>query len=299
MRKLLTTLSVVLVFGFAGQAFGEPNHDDVELSLKQLSDRVYMIMGSGGNIGVSVGEDGILMIDDQFAPLSEKIEAKLTELGSGTLKYVINTHWHGDHTGGNEYFGKKAVIVAHENVRERLSTRQEMKIFDSIIEPHPDVALPKITYEESVSMYFNSDEIMLAHFPSSHTDGDTVVFFLEDNIVHMGDIFFNGMYPFIDLGSGGDVEGYLDSVEQLLEMVPQDAQIIPGHGPLAEWQDFKDFYEMIASTYDGVKTAVDAGKSLEQIQETGFSKEIVDRWGQGFLKTNQWIEILYNQVTKQ
>ncbi len=299
MRKFVCLWILTLCVSLAASVQAEPDHADVEIKVQKLSKSVYMLTGSGGNIGLSVGADGVLMIDDQFAPLSEKIEAAIAELGSDRIRYVLNTHWHGDHTGGNEHFGAKATIIAHDNVRLRMAAGQEMKFFDRVVEPSPAVALPVITYEESVSVHFNGDELMVFHFPGGHTDGDSVIFFVEENVVHLGDLFFNGMYPFIDLESGGDVDAYIANVAELMTLVDPDAKIIPGHGPLAEWQDLADFHEMLKLSRETVAEAVADGKSLEEAQEDGLDPEIVERWGKGFLNTDKWITIIYKSLTRE
>jgi len=238
-----------------------------------------------------------LIVDDKFAPLVEQIRGSLAELGGGQLKFILNTHWHGDHTGGNEAFGRETLIIAHDNVRKRLSAKQTIKLFNMVSDPHPKEALPVITFDESLSVHFNGEEIKVIHFAEGHTDGDSVIFFTNSNVVHMGDHFFNGFYPFIDLNSGGDVEGFISNIEKLLTLIPQDAKIIPGHGPLADSNDLKNFHAMLVETSDVVKKAIDQNKTLEEVKKSGFSKEIVEKWGKGFLTTEQWIEIIYNSYS--
>jgi cyclase len=206
----------------------------VEIKVIPVAGKVYMLEGAGGNIGVSVGEDGILLVDDQFEPLAPKIRAALGGIagagsGGGKIKLLINTHWHGDHVGGNKVFGPEATILAQTNVRRRLATEQTVR--GEKVAPLPSQALPVVTYDQAVSVHWNGEEIKVVHFPHGHTDGDSVVFFTGSNVVHMGDDFFNGMFPFVDLGTGGSVQGLIDNVTRVLAMMPPDAKVIPGHGP--------------------------------------------------------------------
>ncbi len=192
-----------------------------------------MLQGAGGNIGVSVGPDGILIVDDQYAPLADKIKAALKTLGEGKLKFVLNTHWHGDHTGGNAAFGPEAPVIAHENVRKRMATTQTNEFFKSTTPASPKEALPVITFGHSVSIHFNGEEIRAIHFPTGHTDGDSIIYFTTSNVIHMGDHFFTGRFPFVDLDSGGDVEGFTKNVGDVIAKLPAGVKIIPGHGPLS------------------------------------------------------------------
>ena len=243
-----------------------------------VAGNVHMLIGKGGNIGVSAGEDGILIIDDQFAPLADKIRAALGEINKGDLKYVLNTHHHGDHTGGNPVFGKEATIIAHDNVRKRLVEADK-----------PKEGWPVLTYDKTVTLHFNGEPIRVLHFPTGHTDGDSIIVFENSNVVHMGDHFFNGRFPFVDLNSGGTVKGYQDNVFQVIGMVKPDVKIIPGHGPLATLDDLKGFHNMMTETIAAVKPHVDAGKSLQEIQKAGLDPKWKE-WGTGFISTERWIE---------
>lgn len=294
MKKYL--LLMLLLLATASLVTAETNYDDVTVKAKKLTDRVYMLEGSGGNIGISAGEDGVLMIDTQFEPLAEKITAAIKEISDGDIKYIVNTHYHHDHTDGNKYFGPNAVVIAHENLRNSLVNGRTVEMFNREIPPQPKGALPEITFDESLSIYFNGDELLVLYFPDAHTDTDSVVFFLDDNVVHTGDLFFNGMYPFVDIPGGGSVEGLINNLEIILELLDEDTKIIPGHGPLAERQDLVDFYDMLIETQDIVRNRMREGQSLTEIKETGLPLEITERWGNGFLKTDQWIGILHSSL---
>jgi cyclase len=275
----------------------------VEIKVLPVAGKVYMLEGAGGNIGASVGEDGILLVDDQFEELAPKIRAALAGIGasggsggSGKLKFILNTHWHGDHTGGNKVFGPEVPILAHTNVRRRLSTEQSVR--GEKIPPSPRQALPVITYDQAVSVHWNGEEIKVVHFPHGHTDGDSVVFFTGSNVVHMGDDFFAGQFPFVDLGSGGSVRGLIDNVAKVLAMMPADAKVIPGHGPLSARPDLERFHAMLVATNDLVRRRVQAGESLEKMQAEGFPEELKP-WGKGFIDAKTWILTLRDSLAKE
>jgi len=294
MRRYIFIFKVLVVVLFASMASAEKDYSEVEIKVVPVSGSVYMLEGSGGNIGVSVGSDGILMVDDQFEPLAGKIREALKKLGQEKPQFILNTHWHRDHTSGNIVFGAEGIIIAHDHVRERLASRQENKFFGFVSEPKPKKALPVITFKDSLSVHFNDEAIDVLHLPKGHTDGDSVVFFRGSNVVHTGDLMFNGMYPFVDLESGGNVAGYMNNVGILLEQIPIDAKIIPGHGPVGTWKDLKSFHEMLLLTTGIIREAMKEGRRLEEIQASGFSDDIQNKWGQGFLSTDKWISIIYN-----
>jgi glyoxylase-like metal-dependent hydrolase (beta-lactamase superfamily II) len=255
-----------------------------------------MLQGAGGNIGVSVGPDGILIVDDQYAPLADKIKAALKTLGEGKLKFVLNTHWHEDHTGGNVAFGPEAPVIAHDNVRKRLATAQKSDVFKSTTPASPKEALPVITFGHSVTIHFNGEEIRAIHFPTGHTDGDSVIFFTASNVVHMGDHFFAGRFPFVDLDSGGNVEGFTKNVGDVIAKLPAGVKIIPGHGPLSTPDDLKLFHRMLLETTDIVRKKMASGKTLEQIKTEGLPDEWKS-WGAGFIKTDLWVETIYRSLS--
>lgn len=270
-------------------ATAQRDFSQVEIKVIPVSKNIYMLEGSGGNIGVSIGSEGNLIVDDQFAPLAEKIDAALQKLNPGKLKFVLNTHHHGDHTGGNAAFGAKdATIIAQSNVRKRLSGDANQK----------KEALPVITFDESASVHFNGEEIKLLHHGPGHTDGDSIIHFTGANVVHMGDQFFNGAFPFIDLNSGGSVEGYVKTVAAVLKKVSADTKIIPGHGKLGTVDDLKTFHAMLVETSGLVKKSIAEGKSLDEIKAAG----LPEKWkgyGAGFIKTDRWIETIYNSTTRK
>lgn len=295
MKRFMFTWITTVASLASAIALAQRDMGDVQIKTTHVAGKIYMLEGRGGNIGVSVGQDGILMVDDQFAPLADKIRAALKELGQGKVKFVLNTHWHADHTGGNPEFGPQAPIIAHTNVRKRLSTKQH--VLGRSIEPLPKEGLPVITFDDSLSVHFNGEEIRVIHFPHGHTDGDSVIFFTASNVVHMGDDFFNGMFPFVDLGSGGDVEGLAKNVKIVIDQVPPDVKLIPGHGPVGTLADLKDYHNMLIETTDIVRQGIKAGKTLDRIQSQGLPDQWKD-WGNGFIKTDRWLDIIYQSLTK-
>lgn len=277
----------------AAPALAQRDFSKVEIKATHVAGNVHMLEGSGGNIGVSVGPDGILIIDDQFAPLAEKIREALKRLGGDKPRFVLNTHWHGDHVGGNEAFGREGTIIAHDNVRKRLATKQEL--FGEAVEPLPKVALPVVTFGDRITVHFNDEEIQMIHLPGGHTDGDSVVLFPKSNVVHMGDLMFAGMFPFVDLDHGGDVEGMARNVARIMEMAPAGAKFIPGHGPLSNLDDVKKFHQMLVETTKLVRDKIAAGKTVEQIRSEGVPEQW-QSWGTGFIKTDRWLDTIHKSL---
>lgn len=268
-------------------------HQEV-FKTEKVAGNVYVLYGRGGNIGISNGADGLMIIDTQFAEVADKIKAELAKLGSDKPRFVFNTHWHGDHTGGNEIFGKDSIILAHSNVRKRML---ETTLFRGEKRtPSPKAALPVLTYNEDVSLHFNGEEIRAEHFPNGHTDGDTVLFFTGSNVVHLGDDFFIGRFPFVDLESKGSVEGLLKNIGSLLQMIPADAKIIPGHGKVGTIEDLRDYHNMILETSLIVRKAMKEGKTLDQIKKAGLPEKYKEA-GSGFIKTDTWIETIYKSYS--
>jgi glyoxylase-like metal-dependent hydrolase (beta-lactamase superfamily II) len=276
-----------LVYSTINPANAQDRFADVEVKATAIKGSVHMLTGAGGNIGVSAGEDGVLIIDDQFAPLAEKIAAQLGELGSDKPKYVINTHYHGDHTGSNAFFHshKGATILAHENVRVRLANDEKVK---------PE-ALPTITYEDGIKIYFNGETLHVMHLAVGHTDGDSVVWFEQPNVMHSGDLFFNGRFPYIDQGAGGNVEGYMDSVKQLLAKIDDETVIIPGHGDISNKQEYSAFLAMISETFSYVKALKQDGKTLDEVKAMGLDDKWAD-WSWNFINEEKWITTLYTDA---
>lgn len=285
---IVFTAVALLVF----PAMAQRNFDDVELKAQRVGANVYMLQGAGGNIGVAIGPNGVLLIDDQFAPLAPKIEEALAGLTDKKLEWVLNTHWHGDHTGGNEYFGKRAPLIAHHNVRKRLAIGSEARDTP----PAPYAALPIVTFGDDLQIWLGENQPVQAfHVPRAHTDGDSVIFFPASNVLHTGDIFFSGLFPFIDLDSGGSVQGLIDGVYSIIARIPPDTTIVPGHGPVSTVQDFKRYGDMLSATWTIVKRGVEEGKTLEQLKQEHVLAEYEDlSWG--FISTERYLETLYRDA---
>lgn len=253
-----------------------------ELTVTPVTGGIHMINGHGGNIGVCAGDDGLLLIDAKFANLAEPMRAALAGLGEGDPAFLLNTHYHPDHTGGNAVFGAVTAILAHHNVRARLMAGED---------PPPE-ALPVLTFEEGVSLHFNGEEIEVVHFPAAHTDGDAVVFFTGSDAVHMGDIMFHGLFPFVDIDAGGSVDGVIAAVEAVLARTGPETRVIPGHGDLATPDDLRTYLRMIRQTRAAVEDGMAAGKTLEELQAAGVAQEW-SGWSWGFISAERWIATLH------
>jgi glyoxylase-like metal-dependent hydrolase (beta-lactamase superfamily II) len=273
----------------------------VQIKVTKVSGSVYMLEGAGGNIGASVGEDGIVVVDDQFAPLAEKIQAALKGITDKPVRFIINTHYHGDHTGGNAYFQKQAPIIAHDNVRKRLETGGTAGNGGSVhfeAKPQAKEALPIITFDHDVTVHLNGEDIRALHFPAGHTDGDSVIFFPKSNVVHMGDDFVTYGFPFIDVDSGGSINGMIDAVEKVTAQLTADVKVIPGHGRISSLEDVQAYLMMLKATRDVVAQALKEGKTLDQMKQA----KILDPWKKysgDFVSEETFLETLYNSLTGQ
>ena len=271
---------------------------DPKVTVTALKGSLHLLKGRGGNVVASVGPDGILMIDDDYTEYAGTHHEALRGLAGeeSVPTFVINTHWHFDHTGGNNYWGEQgSVIVAHANVRERMSTRQEMKAFNRVIEPSPPAALPVVTYGDSLALHINGDDVELQHYPTGHTDGDSVVYFAAENVVHMGDHYFKDRFPFVDLGSGGNVLGFARNIASVLARVDDNTVIVPGHGELADKADLQGYLNMLETTISIVRERLQQGMTEEQIVEQGLGEEWVS-WGSGFISEQAWIGFIVNSL---
>ena len=272
--------------------------DTVRIQIVPVATGVSMLVGQGGNIGVAAGEDGVFVIDDQFAPLTERIRAAIATLSDKSIRFIVNTHWHGDHTGGNENFGKLGtVIVAHDNVRKRMSVDQFMARFNTTTKASPKIALPILTFDDHVTFHLNGDDIHVVHVANAHTDGDAIVHWVNANAIHMGDVFFNGMYPFIDDGSGGSIEGVIAGVDVAMHYVNDGTKIIPGHGPLATKADLVSYREMLAGIRDRIQKLVSQKKTVEQAVAAKPTAAWDAKWGNGFIKPEDFVKSVYAQLS--
>jgi cyclase len=290
LRALLASSAVA-----ATAALAQPQVDPAKVEIKatKITDTTYMLTGAGGNLGLSVGEDAVFLIDDQFAPLTPKITAAVAKITDKPVKFVLNTHWHYDHTGGNENFGRAgAIIVAHENVRKRMGSEQLIEFFNQPIKASPKVALPVVTFDSSVSFHINGEEVRGIHVPRAHTDGDTIVHFLGSDVIHMGDVYFNGYYPFIDGSGGGTPEGVVAACDKVLAIATEKTRIIPGHGPLSNRAELKSYRDMVETISARVRKMVADGRKLEEITASKVTAEFDEKWGKGFIPPAKFAEML-------
>jgi glyoxylase-like metal-dependent hydrolase (beta-lactamase superfamily II) len=255
----------------------------------------------GGNIGVSAGSDGLLIIDDGYAFALDDIKEQLIELKTcdtcGDIEFLLNTHWHADHVANNAYFGERdTIIIAHSNVRDLLSSPQEMTAFDMKFDAYPKEALPVVTFDESVTLHFNDEKIQVIHLPSGHTNSDSIVYFTESNVIHLGDHFFNGMFPFVDLEHGGSVQGLTKNIEKIIDELSEDTIIIPGHGQLTDMENLRDYHVMLVETTKIVQDQMDADKTLEEIQDVGLPEKW-QKWESVRIDEATWIQIVYTSLS--
>ena len=295
--KLWPAFALSLLFSAPPSPAAEPDFSKVEITSEPVAAGIHVLRGRGGNIGVSAGEDGVFLVDDEYAPLTEKIKAALLAIDPRPVRFLLNTHWHYDHTGGNENLGKGGVvIVAHDNVRVRMSTDQLIEAFNEKVPASPAKALPVITFADAVTFHLNGEEIHVFHVPPAHTDGDSVVHFRKADVIHTGDIFFNGFYPFIDLSSGGSVSGMIAAADRILSLAGEKTRIIPGHGPTASRADLVAYRDMLKAIRDRVAPLVKAGKTLAEVNAAQPSKEFDAKWGGGFLKPEQFVGMVYGSL---
>lgn len=270
--------------------------DNVEITTEKINENLYVLFGAGGNIAVLIGSEGTVMIDNQFAPLSEKIQAAILELTPQPVQYVINTHWHGDHTGGNANFAEQgATIIAHYNVRKRLMT-DNVRPFGRTSEAQPEAAWPRLTFDKNMQVHHNNVSIQLFHYHAGHTDGDALVLFGDYNVLHMGDIFFKDRFPFIDTALGGDPDGLIAIVEAALMLSDADTTIIPGHGAVSNKEDLKRYHQMLLIVKGRVMKAIEAGTALDDVDVSSIVKDY-ESWGEGFIKPEVFVKTLYNSYT--
>ena len=299
MKTIRLLLPIILVTTSSGFVFGQETTPDAVITLVTVTDNIYMLEGtgdvealasgdlsnfSGGNIGLFVGADGVLIIDAKMAAFADKIKAAIKQVGGDSPRFILDTHWHNDHVNGHPEFRRDGTIIAHDNARTR------------IIADKSEEYWPIVTFDQSLSIHINGEEIRALHYPAGHTDGDVVIYFVASNVVHMGDLFFSGYLPYVDLDSGGTVQGYMKNVKSILDEVSDDVQIMPGHGPVSSKDDLRTYYRSMTETVSLILEQMRAGKSLEEIQKAGLPEEW-DRRAWFLIPSKRWIEIVYKSYS--
>lgn len=284
---------------FMAQATWAQDFSAVEIKTEKVTGNIYMLTGRGGNIGVSAGSDGIFIVDDQFAPLTDKIKSAIGDIQSGDIDFVINTHWHSDHTGGNENLGKAGTtIVAHDRVRARMQQGGRDLDFRN---PEPEASvpdsLPVITYNDELGLHLNGDAVRIYHAPRGHTDGDSIVHFPSSNVLHLGDLYFSTGYPFVDRDSGGSLQGVIRAIKFALRLSDNDTKIIPGHGPLADRSDLQRYYDMLVGVRDAVQSHIDRGHDLKQTMAAKPTSQWDEAWGEYFISGDQITVVAWQSLS--
>jgi len=298
--KLTVVLFFIVLLLLTGSPSEGQDFSKIQIETIKVSGNTYMLTGAGGNIGISAGKDCVFMIDASYAPLTRKIKAAIGTISSISPKFVVITHWHQDHAGGNENLAREeAILVAHENVRKRLGSEQFVEFFNRKVPPVPDSALPTITFTQDVSFYLNGDDIFIFHVAPAHSDGDAIVHFRKSNVIHTGDIYFNGLYPFIDLSAGGSVDGVIAAVKQLISLCDNNTKIIPGHGPLSDKIGLESYLKMLVTIRDRIANETKAGKTLDEVIASKPTHDFDRLWGKGFLKSDQFVKIVYDSLIKK
>jgi cyclase len=304
-RQIKTTLLAIII-GFATLLMAQDqDFSKVQIKVTKVSGNIYMLEGAGGNIAASVGDDGIVIVDDQYAPLADKIAASLKGIGvtDKPVRFVINTHYHGDHTGGNLAFATGgSTVIAQDNVRKRLQTGGKAGNGGGVSneqKPAPAGGLPIITFDHDVTVHLNGEDIRALHFPAGHTDGDAIVFFPKANVVHMGDDFVRYGYPFIDVNSGGSVQGMIAACEKVVSVLPADVKVIPGHGQLSNLDEVRDYVVMLKGTSAAVQAGISSGKSVDQMKKDKILAAWDAKYSGKFITSDLFIETLYNSLTNQ
>ena len=298
--RLAGILLLVLFMGQTGAYSATQDFANVQIQTEKVADNVFMLIGAGGNLGVSAGKDCVFIIDTSYAPLTNKIKAAITTVSDKSIQYVVNTHWHQDHIGGNENFVKAgAVVVAHENVHKRLSTEQFIEFLKKTIPPLPESALPVITFSQDLTFHLNGNEIFVFHIERAHTDGDAIVHFKKSNVIHMGDIYFNGMYPFIDLSAGGSINGMISAVKRVLLLCDRNTKVIPGHGHLSDKAELEEYLKMLVALRDRITREIKAGKTLDAVIASQPTRDLDPAWGKGFMKPEQFVKIVYDSLVNE
>ena len=290
MKRILT---ITLFFAVSMTAKSQQNWDSIKVTSQKVKGNIYMLKGSGGNIGVLTGEDGVVMVDDQFLQLSTKIKDEIASLDNGPIRFTLNTHIHGDHSGSNEYFKQLgSTIVAHDLVRERMMKEHVNKAQNSVTPPRDKDAWPEVTFPDKLTLHLNGQDIELLHFEPGHTDGDVIVHFKQANVFHMGDVFVTYGYPYIDMSSGGSINGLISTIDKTLTLMNEESVVIPGHGELCKKEDVKKYRDRLADIRDKISAALKKGKKVEELADLGITNAYDAEWGKGFIKGKDFVLIV-------
>lgn len=298
MNPALRTAPLLLALAFALPAAAQ-DLSKVEVEITRIAEGIYALKGAGGNVGLVVGTRSAFVVDDQYAPMAPKLLAAIRKVTDKPVTFVLNTHWHGDHTGGNEAFAAAGtLVVAHDNVRKRMSSEQFMAAFDRKVPASPEAALPVVTFSENATFHVGGHTVQAIHVPSAHTDGDAVVHVREADVIHTGDLVFYGLYPVVDYSNGGSLGGMAAAAGKLLAMSDEDTRFIPGHGPAVITRaQVAEYMHMMRTVHERLEKLIAEGKTLEQVQAARPTAEFDAAWGQGFLPPARWIEINYRGMT--
>jgi glyoxylase-like metal-dependent hydrolase (beta-lactamase superfamily II) len=296
----IAALIALCMLAFPAAAASQQNFDTVQVRTQKVADGVYMLIGAGGNIGLAIGDDAVFVVDDQYAPLTPKVLAAIAALTSKPVRFVVNTHWHGDHTGGNEHMGQAgALLVAQDNVRRRLSMQQVLAFFKDTVPAAPAGALPVITFSDTITFHINGDDVQAFHIANAHTDGDAFIVWRKADVVHAGDVFVTYGFPFIDLDSGGSIDGMIAGCDVLLTLGDDSVKIIPGHGPLSDRAAVREYRSMLKTVRDRVAQQKNAGRTLAQTLATHPTGQFDAKWGGGFIKPDQFVEFVYRSLPER
>lgn len=298
--SFLVALGAVVAVAVATAPAASAADAPLPIATESVAPGLWMLSGDGGNIAVSAGEDGVFVVDDQFAPSVPGILEAIAKLQAGPVRFVINTHWHGDHTGGNEALGGQgAVIVAHENVRKRMSVPQFMRSMNRETPASPKAALPVVTFADAVTLHLNGDDVRVVHVAPAHTDGDAIVHFAKANVIHAGDLYFAGMYPFFDIASGGSVRGMITACDSILALADDRTRIVPGHGPVSDAAGVRAYRAMLTAVVDRVAALVAEGKSLEEVVTAKPTADFDATWGRGYFTSDRWLPLVYADLVRE
>lgn len=298
--KLAVVPVFVALFLLAGSYSEGQDFSRVQVDAIKVSGNVYMLTGAGGNIGISAGKDCVFMIDASYAPLTGKIKAAIGTFSSKPPKFVVTTHWHQDHSGGNENLAREgSILVAHENVRKRLGSEQFVEFLNRKIPPMPESALPMITFNQDISFHLNEDDIFIFHVAPAHTDGDAIAHFKPSGVIHTGDLYFNGLYPFIDLSAGGSMDGVIAAIRKVIDLCGNNTKVIPGHGPLSDKAGLEAYLKMLVTIRDRIANEIKSGKTLDEVIASRPTRDFDPIWGKGFLKPEQFVKIVYDSLVKK